>query len=82
MQALVARGVALAAVDCAPRVWDAAAAHVLVEAAGGQVVPWQGEGFFPLRPGVDYATQRARLLAVTSPAVLAQVQQVLRASEA
>ena len=80
MQALVARGTTLAAVDCAPRVWDAAAAHLLVEAAGGRVTPWRGQGFFPLQPGVDYATRRARLIAAANDAVLAQVQQVLRQS--
>ncbi len=78
MQALVARGTTLAAVDCAPRVWDAAGAHVLVEAAGGVVTAWQGEGFFPLQPGTDYARRQERLLAAATPTIAAQARQVLQ----
>ncbi len=82
MQALVARGTTLAAVDCAPRVWDAAAAQVLVEAAGGVVRPWHGPGFFPLTPGEDYGRRRGRLIAAASPAVWEQASAVLAQVEA
>ncbi len=76
-QALVARGTLLAVVDCAPKVWDAAAGTLLVEAAGGIVRPFAGEGFFPLQPGTDYAQPRARLVAAAGSEVLARVEQVL-----
>ena len=82
MQALVARGTLLAAVDCAPRVWDAAAARVLVEAAGGRYAAWQGEDFFPLQPGVDYTRRRAWLIAASGAEILAQVQDALRQAAA
>jgi len=80
-QVLVARGTLLAAVGCAPRVWDAAAAHVLIHAAGGLVAPWRGSGFFPLEAGQEYGSRRARLIAAATPEVLNQVRDVLRHSE-
>ena len=81
MQSLVARGTLLAAVDCAPRVWDAAAAHVLIDAAGGLVLPWRGAGFFPLEAGQDYGQRRARLVAAASREIWEQVHEVLRQAD-
>lgn len=51
--ALVADGVGVAAASTGPRVWDLAAAAVLVESAGGGSVVLDEE-VFPLAPGRDY----------------------------
>ncbi|NPA26148.1 MAG: hypothetical protein GXO36_00905 [Chloroflexi bacterium] len=79
-QALVAQGATLAAVDCAPRLWDAAAGVLLVQEAGGVVQAFEGPSFFPLVPGQDYRRARAHLIAAGSPETLARVLEVLTGS--
>ncbi len=79
-QALVAQGATLAAVDCAPRVWDAAAGVLLVQEAGGVVQAFEGPSFFPLQPGRDYRRARAHLIAAGSQETLARILAFLRAS--
>lgn len=55
--ALVADGIGVAAASTGPRVWDVAAAAVLVESAGGGSVAL-GEEVLPLTPGRDYTDVR------------------------
>ena len=52
--AMVARGVAIAALESTPKVWDLAAPALLVSEAGGHWDVLEDEPPFPLRPGVDY----------------------------
>ncbi|NPA06956.1 MAG: hypothetical protein GXO54_06075 [Chloroflexi bacterium] len=76
-QALVAQGATLAAVDCAPRLWDAAAGVLLVQEAGGVVHTFEGTPFFPLQPGRDYRRVRGHLIAAGSPSTLERILTVL-----
>jgi myo-inositol-1(or 4)-monophosphatase len=55
--ALVADGVGVAAATTGARVWDVAAAAVLVESAGGSSVAL-GAPVFPLAPGLDHTAIR------------------------
>ncbi len=72
--AMVARGVAVAALQATPKVWDLAAPTLLLSEAGGF---WQTLGdfpLFPLQPGVDYQTRNFPLLAAASPALWKQAR--------
>jgi myo-inositol-1(or 4)-monophosphatase len=51
---LVARGTALLGLDAAPRIWDLAAAWLLVEEAGGIISPFEGPSPFPITRNIDY----------------------------
>ena len=67
---LVADGVAAAAMALGPRVWDLAAAAVLVEEAGGATLTFgDGPGLFPLVPGADYADLAAPAFSGPSPSL-------------
>ncbi|MEL6440078.1 MAG: inositol monophosphatase family protein [Cyanobacteria bacterium J06621_8] len=51
---LVAAGVAMGGVEATPKIWDIAAAWVIIKAAGGELVFIDEKIRFPLQPGVDY----------------------------
>lgn len=50
----VAAGATLGAVESTPKIWDIAAAWVIVQAAGGVWVSLKSESVFPLSVGQDY----------------------------
>ena len=50
----VASGAALGGVESTPKVWDVAAAWVILQAAGGVFVPLRPGSLFPLQVGKDY----------------------------
>lgn len=67
--ALVADGVAVAAIGLGPKVWDVAAAAVLIAEAGGATMTFgERPPLLPLEPGVDYATRAAPAFSGPSPA--------------
>jgi myo-inositol-1(or 4)-monophosphatase len=51
---LVARGAALLGFDAVPKIWDLAAAWLLVEEAGGVITAFEGSPAFPLTPHEDF----------------------------
>ena len=51
---LVAAGVAVGGVEATPKIWDIAAAWVVVKAAGGEFVFIDNKFEFPLKSGEDY----------------------------
>jgi myo-inositol-1(or 4)-monophosphatase len=51
---LAAAGIAAAALDVTPKVWDIAAGWLLVHEAGGVVVQIEGKPILPLVLGCDY----------------------------
>ncbi len=65
--ALVARGVAIAALESTPKVWDLAAPTLLLTEAGGHWSTLDGGGPFPLQPGVNYRDADFPMLAAASP---------------
>lgn len=75
----VADGTALGAVENTPKVWDLAAAHLIVEEAGGLISDTGGAPIFPL-PAVarDYGAIAWQTIAAASPALMAHVRTNLR----
>ncbi|MFT4569562.1 MAG: myo-inositol-1(or 4)-monophosphatase [Hyphomicrobiaceae bacterium] len=62
----VAKGSAAAALETTPRLWDIAAAWLVVEEAGGVVAPFEGEGAFPLVTGQGYSDRPFATMAASS----------------
>lgn len=75
----VADGTALAAIETTPKVWDLAAAHLIVEEAGGVVQSVDGAAIFPLPQVVrDYGAVAWPTLAAANPTTLDHVRSHLR----
>lgn len=51
---LVASGTALGGIEATPKVWDIAAAWVVVKAAGGEFINLEANPVFPLKVGENY----------------------------
>ncbi|NJL84644.1 MAG: inositol monophosphatase [Chloroflexaceae bacterium] len=74
---LVAAGAAIGGVEASPKLWDIAAAYVILQAAGGVYVPLEPGPVFPLPLGKDYshrpfpclALSRAELIPIFKPLV-------------
>ncbi|MEA5617099.1 inositol monophosphatase family protein [Cronbergia sp. UHCC 0137] len=62
----VANGAVLAGIEATPKVWDIAAAWVILLAAGGSWVSLKSEPF-PLVPGEDYSDRSFPTLVVSRP---------------
>ena len=67
---MVARGLALLALDATPKIWDLAAAWLLVEEAGGIMSVFDGSPPFPLSPDLDYSTISYTVLSAATPNLL------------
>jgi myo-inositol-1(or 4)-monophosphatase len=66
----VARSMALIAFEARPKIWDLAAAWLVVEEAGGCVAAYNDASPFPISPGMDYSGVDYPTLAAASPALL------------
>jgi myo-inositol-1(or 4)-monophosphatase len=64
---MLARGSALLGFDAAPKIWDLAAAWLLVEEAGGTITAFEGSPPFPISPKVDYREISYPTLAASTP---------------
>jgi myo-inositol-1(or 4)-monophosphatase len=53
----VARGIAAIGFEATPKIWDIAAAWLIVKEAGGGIQTLDGNAPFPIRQGVDYLHQ-------------------------
>lgn len=63
---LISRGDAAINIEVAPKLWDVAAAWVVVQEAGAEIEIFAGETPFPLKAGIDYDKfQFSTLAAVT-----------------
>ncbi len=67
---MVARGLALLGLDATPKIWDLAAASLLVEEAGGVVSVFEGSPAFPISANIDYSTTSYTILAAATPQLL------------
>lgn len=68
--ALVSRGVAVAACELLPKIWDIAAVWLILQEAGAVIAPlFDGAAVFPLHPGADYAESIFPVLAAPTPAM-------------
>lgn len=70
----VASGIALISFDATPKIWDIAAAWLVVKEAGGAIQTLDGSQPFPVRPGVDYSQQIFPTLAAATPDLLRKAQ--------
>ncbi len=67
----VADGAALVAVEATPKVWDLAAAWLIVVEAGGVVATWRQEPVFPLAAvSREYVGAETPIFAAANPAIL------------
>jgi myo-inositol-1(or 4)-monophosphatase len=74
---LVASGAALGGVEATPKIWDIAAALVILQAAGGIFISLESEPIFPLKVGKNYGNRpfpclvvsRAELVPIFKPLV-------------
>ncbi len=67
----VADGTALAGVESAPKVWDLAAATLILEEAGGQFMTVDRQRVFPLPPTLkDYCDLTYPVVAAASTATI------------
>jgi myo-inositol-1(or 4)-monophosphatase len=64
--ASVARGGAAISIEVAPKIWDVAAAWVIVEEAGAIIEILAGDQPFPIRQGINYDKFRFSILAATN----------------
>jgi myo-inositol-1(or 4)-monophosphatase len=62
----VAKGAAAAALETTPRLWDIAAAWLVVEEAGGIAASFGGEEPFPIQPNVGYRDRAFATMAAAS----------------
>lgn len=67
---MLARGTALISLEVTPKIWDIAAAWLLVQEAGGVIHPFDGSAPFPLSPGIDVSRQSFPTLAAATPELL------------
>lgn len=75
----VADGTALAAIETTPKVWDLAAAHLIVQEAGGVIHTVSGAPIFPLPAATrDYGAVAWPTLAAASPAVMEHLRSHLQ----
>jgi myo-inositol-1(or 4)-monophosphatase len=70
----VARGIALIAFEATPKIWDLAAAWLLVKEAGGVIETYDSSEPFPVREGVDYSRASFPTLAANTPGLLAEAR--------
>jgi myo-inositol-1(or 4)-monophosphatase len=61
---LVAAGAAIGGVEATPKIWDIAAAWVIVKAAGGEFVFLDPDPVFPLEVGTNYSDRSLPSLAI------------------
>jgi myo-inositol-1(or 4)-monophosphatase len=66
---MLARGSALLGFDVTPKIWDLAAAWLLVEEAGGKISAFEGSPVFPISPNDDFSIVNYPTLAAATPEI-------------
>lgn len=69
---MVARNTALVAFEATPKVWDLAAAWLVVQEAGGMIALQTGGSPFPISPNVNYSERNFPTLAAVSQELFAK----------
>ncbi|MEM1367424.1 MAG: inositol monophosphatase family protein [Cyanobacteria bacterium P01_H01_bin.15] len=64
---LVAAGAAIGGIEASPKIWDIAAASVILQAAGGLLYHLEPNAIFPLTIGLDYGSRPFPSLALSRP---------------
>ena len=73
----VARGAAVLAFEATPKIWDLAAAWILIHEAGGVIETHHGPVPFPLTPGMDYTSQAFPTLAAATAKMVAKGRKMI-----
>jgi len=73
----VARGAAVLTFEATPKIWDLAAAWVLILEAGGVIETHHGPSPFPLTPGMDYTTQAFPTLAAATAKMVTKARKMI-----
>ena len=71
---LIAKNTAALALESTPRIWDFAAAWLIIEEAGGAIRALGEEQPFPTQAGIDYGKKPYSILAARSTAILAEAE--------
>lgn len=71
----VASGIALISFDATPKIWDIAAAWLVVREAGGFIQTHDGSQPFPVIAGLDYSQLIFPTLAAATPDLLSKAQE-------
>ncbi len=78
----VADGTALAGIETTPKVWDLAAAYLIVREAGGVIVAASGDAIFPLKDERrDYKERSITTLCAANPAILQHLTSAMSVRE-
>ena len=77
----VARGIAVLGFEATAKVWDLAAAWLLVPEAGGVIEAHHGRAAFPLVPGLDYTALAFPTLAAATTKMVAKGRDMIRIKE-
>jgi myo-inositol-1(or 4)-monophosphatase len=77
----VARGAAVLGFEAVPKVWDLAAAWIMIPEAGGVVETHHGDAPFPLVPGLDYTALAYPTLSAATVAMVAKGREMIRTKE-
>lgn len=77
----VARGVAVLGFEAVPKVWDLAAAWIMIPEAGGVIETHHGDAPFPLVPGLDYTARAFPTLSAATVAMVAKGREMIRIKE-
>lgn len=73
----VARGIAVLGFEATPKIWDIAAAWLLVTEAGGVIESHAGANPFPLVPGTDYSQRDFPTLAAATQELVSRARKQL-----
>ena len=73
----VALGSTLGALEATPKIWDIAAAWVIVKGAGATWFPLDGSDIFPLKPGQDYVSTSYPTLVASYPELVSQFKDAI-----
>jgi myo-inositol-1(or 4)-monophosphatase len=77
----VARGTAVLGFEATAKIWDLAAAWLLVPEAGGVIEVHHGHAPFPLAPGLDYTALAFPTLAAATTNLVAKGREMIRIKE-
>ena len=74
---LVAKNTAVLALESTVRLWDFAAAWLIIKEAGGLVKCFEGDRPFPTNPGSDYRDKPFPIIAALSPEVMKKAEEFI-----
>ena len=75
---LVAKNTATLALESTPRIWDFAAAWLIIEEAGAVIRSLGMEQPFPAQPGINYTQKPYPILAARSAGILAEAERSIK----